>query len=288
LPRPVGALLAEGDDLDGRIEWLPLEDREGFFADPFGVVRDGKLQILCEYFDYRAARGRICTLGYSPGSFTRDLAPAIDLPVHLSYPFLVEAAGGIYCVPETSGANEVALFRATGFPREWSKAAVLVEGFAGLDSTVFEHDGRWWLMCTKKGPREDVELWIWHAEDLFGPWEPHARNPVKTDVRGARPGGPPFVHDGALYRPAQDCSKTYGWRVTIQRVNTLTSTEFAEEPAAVLEASPQSPFPSGRHTLTPVGDVVLLDGRRDVFVWAAFRAFLGIWARDLARKARRR
>jgi hypothetical protein len=285
--RPVGTLLSAGEDLDRQIEWLPLEDRDGFFADPFGVARDGRLQILCEYFGYREGRGRICTLDYSSGRFTKDLEPAIDLPLHMSYPFLLERAGELYCVPETSGANEVAAFLSTDFPRGWSKAAVLVERFAGLDPTVFEHEGRWWLMCTEKGPREDVELWIWHAADLLGPWEPHARNPVKSDVRGVRPGGPPFVHDGVLYRPAQDCSRTYGWRLAIQRVNTLTPVEFDEEEASIIEASPHSPFPRGRHTLSPVGDVVLVDGRRDVFVWAAFRAFLGIWARDLARKASR-
>ena len=74
----------------------------------------------------------------------------------------------------------------------------------------------------------------------------------------------------------------------IQRVTRLTPTEFVEEPAAVLEASADSPFPDGRHTLTPVGDVVLVDGRRTVFVWPALRAFLGIWASDLAGRARRR
>ena len=102
---------------------------------------------------------------------------------------------------------------------------------------------------------------------------------MKTDVRSARPGGLPFVHEGALYRPAQDCSRSYGWRISVQRVARLTPTEFAEETAAVLEAAPDSPFPDGRHALTPVGDVVLIDGRRTVFVWAALLAFLRILAR---------
>ena len=142
-------------------------------------------------------------------------------------------------------------------------------------------------MCTRRGAYEDVDLWVWHASDLLGPWAPHAQNPVKTDVRCTRPGGSPFVHEGVLYRPTQDCSKTYGWRISVQRVLRLTPTEFAEEPVTVLEASPQSPFPAGRHTLTPVGDMVLVDGRRAVFVWPALRAFLRIWATDLARKVRR-
>jgi hypothetical protein len=174
------------------------------------------------------------------------------------------------------------------FPSRWSKVATIVERFDGVDPTVFRHEGRWWLTCTQKGREEEVSLWVWHAPELLGPWPAHARNPVKIDVRGARPGGVPFVHDGVLYRPSQDCSKTYGWRIVIQRVRSLTPSDFVEEPAAVMEASAGSPYPLGPHTMTSVGDVVLIDGYRTVFVWAAFLSVLGIWPRALANRLRRR
>jgi len=57
-----------------------------------------------------------------------------------------------------------------------------------------------------------TKLRVWFADDLLGSWCPHPGNPVKPDIRSARPAGTPFVHDGALYRPAQDCSRTYGAR----------------------------------------------------------------------------
>lgn len=285
---PVSEFLRPGAYSDCGIEWFPLRSRDRFLADPFGIVRDGTLHILCEEFEYRCSKGHIGTFDFTDHGFARQLQPAIELSVHMSYPFLVEDAGEIYCIPETSHADEIALFRADEFPRRWSKVAVLVEQFGGVDPTVFHHDGRWWLMCTEKGREKDVKLWVWHAAGLRGPWTSHARNPVKTDVRGARPGGAPFVHRGVLYRPAQDCSKMYGWRIVIQRVTSLTPSEFVEEPVAVLEASAESPFPLGRHTLTPVGDLVLIDGHRTVFVWHAFRSFLKILWRDLSRKLRRR
>jgi hypothetical protein len=285
---PVGTLLRSGAYSDGDIEWFPLNNRQRFLADPFGIARNGTIHVLCEDYRYRCGKGHISTLDYSKRGFTMQPEAAIELPVHMSYPFLVEDAGEIYCVPETCYADEVALFRAVEFPHRWSKEAVLVEHFGGVDPTVFRHDGRWWLTCTEKGPDADTQLWVWHAFDLLGPWTPHARNPVKTDVRSARPGGAPFVHEDVLYRPAQDCSKTYGWRIAIQRVKSLTPSEFVEEPVTVLEASAHSPFPLGRHTLTPLGDAVLIDGHRAVFVWHAFRSFLKIWARDWSRKLWRR
>lgn len=276
---PAARLLDPGVDVEARIHWLPLQGRSSFLADPFGVERGGTLRVLCERFHYGESRGRLCALEWpSPRP-----EPALDLPVHASYPFLVDGESGeTFCVPETAAAGEIALYRTDPQLRRWSKEGVIAPDFPGVDPTVFRHEGRWWLLATRQGPLEDVELWAWHAPSLLGPWSPHARNPVKSDVRGSRPAGRPFLHEGVLYRPAQDCSRSYGWRVAIQRVLRLTPTDFAEEEAAVVQAPARSPYPSGRHTLCAVGDRTLVDGRRDVFVPAALRAFLGIWARDLA------
>ncbi|MDQ3086109.1 MAG: hypothetical protein M3Q67_04825 [Actinomycetota bacterium] len=147
---------------------------------------------------------------------------------------------------------------------------------------MFRHGGSWWLTCTDNEDNPDTNLLVWHASRLEGPWVAHAANPVKIDVRSARPGGTPFVHRGELYRPAQDCSRAYGGRVVVNRVTRLTPQEFAEEPAATFEPSAASPFPDGRHTLSAVGDITLVDGHRFVFVAAALRHFLRIWGRNLA------
>ena len=281
LRAPVSALLAPGAYVDSEVEWFPLKGREGFLADPFAIARAGRVDVLCEYYSYRDSKGDIRALAYSNPGFTEP-APVMASASHMSYPFLLEHAGETYCIPETAALGEVALYRADEFPSRWSRIATLVSDFRGLDPTIFPHEGKWWLMCTRSGPHEDTELWAWHAPDLLGPWIGHSGNPVKTDVRGARPGGRPFVLDGALYRPGQDCSKTYGGRITLHRVTRLTPSEFAEEPVSVVEASPTNRFPTGPHTLTVIGDAVLLDGRRNVFAPAALRAFLRIWAADLA------
>ncbi len=286
VPMNAGDLLRAGAWRDDLVEWFPLRGRDAFLADPFGLALGGKLCVMCEQFDYRAGTGHIAALGRDGARWLPGREPAITLPVHMSYPCLIEDAGDIWCVPETGRAGEISLFRAVEFPRRWEKVATLVAGFAGVDPTVFRHEGRWWLTCTEQGREEDASLWVWHAPALAGPWTAHVLNPVKTDVRGARPGGAPFVHEGVLYRPTQDCSKRYGWRIVIQRVRSLTPAEFAEEPVAVIEAGARSPYPLGRHTFTPAGDGVLVDGHRAVFVGTAFRAFLRIWARDLTRRFR--
>ena len=74
----------------------------------------------------------------------------------------------------------------------------------------------------------------------------------------------------------------------MHRVTTLTPTEFEEEMVTVIEAAHDDRLPVGPHTLTVLGDgLILVDARRTRFIWAAFVAFLRIWARNTAARARR-
>jgi len=285
--RPVAALLGSGTYRDEDVDWFPLEGRRRFLADPFAIERGERLQVVCESFDYRTSLGSLAVVDHGVDGYVSEPRQVLAPSCHVSYPSLVELRDRIHCVPETADASEVALYDVGEDGQGWAKVGVLLPGIAGVDPTVFRHDGRWWLMCTYRGPQEDTELWVWHAREIAGPWSPHATNPVKTDVRGARPAGPPFVHEGVLHRPAQDCSTTYGGRVVVHRVDALTPSTFQEQQVAVVAAPAGGRFPIGPHTLTPVGDRVLVDGRRTVFVPAAFRAFLQIWARDVSRRVRR-
>jgi hypothetical protein len=208
----------------------------------------------------------------------------IDTGTHASYPYLFQWDGQFWCVPETFQAQEVRLYRATEFPVEWELESVLIRGVAALDPTVLHHAGRWWLFCTDHKTGPNSKLRIWHADHLTGPWLPHPLNPVKTDIRSSRPAGTPFVVDDILYRPAQDGSQTYGGRVTINRVNVLSETEFSEEVVATIGPLRQGPYRDGLHTISAIGDRTVVDARRDTFIGAAFRREL---ASRLARMNKR-
>jgi hypothetical protein len=125
-------------------------------------------------------------------------------------------------------------------------------------------DGRWWLFATRPGRHSLTKLYLWWADDLTGPWTPHPLNPVKTDVRSARPAGTPFIHDGRLYRPAQDCVDGYGSAVALCEVTTLTPTAFEERVVNVVRADPSWARPFGLHTLAAARDRTLLDARSRV------------------------
>ena len=251
-----------------KIDWLPRPPKGEFKADPFGILRSPNLHVFYDNLDYHAPKGIIYTIQVNKGALSSPPQKMIELPVHMSYPYLVEHQGELYCVPETNSAREISVYKSTKFPEEWQRVGTLLSDVMAIDTTIFQHDGMWWMMFTDKEKGGDANLYVWYAPDFWGPWKPHMNNPVKSDVRSARPGGTPFYYEGALYRPAQDCSETGGGKTMINRVKRLSPNAFDEEAVAIVEPDPAGPYPEGLHTISKVGDFTLVDGKR--FEFSAF------------------
>jgi hypothetical protein len=254
------------NDYRPKIDWLPRPPKGEFKADPFGMLASSNLHVFYENLDYHHPKGIIFTVDVqTSGTFATRPRKMIELPVHMSYPFLVKHGGEIYCIPETCRAREISVYKAVHFPYEWKKQGALLTNVMAIDTTIFQHEEFWWMMFTDRQRGGDANLYVWYAPDFWGPWKPHLNNPVKSDVRSARPGGTTFYHDGFLYRPAQDCSSTGGGRIVINRIRRLTPTQFEEEPVATVEPDRKGSYPEGLHTLSQVGNFTLVDGKRFEF-----------------------
>jgi hypothetical protein len=245
------------------IDWLPRFPQARFIADPFAIASGEGLELLVEEFDYDRYQGYITSIEYP---LQPAASPAgrvlIDENIHMSYPFLVHHEGELYCVPECQQSRQVALYGYDRGQRRWTRQQTLLEDFAALDASILRHEGRWYLFCTCQDDYPECKLYIWHSPALAGPWAPHALNPVKCDVRSSRPGGTFFAHAGALYRPAQNSSRSYGGSLAINRIMRLSSTEFEEVPVAHLEPR-KGYWRDGIHTLSSAGaGRTVLDGKR--------------------------
>jgi hypothetical protein len=144
------------------------------------------------------------------------------------------------------------------FPLRWKRERVLVDGVFCADATVTRHADRWWMFANScvEGAEIHDELHLFSADRLLGDWKPHRRNPVKSDVRGARPAGNLFVHEGALYRPAQVCAPIYGAGIALNRVLRLDDDAFAEEEARRIVPSGGM---LGMHTINRAGTLSVSD-----------------------------
>jgi hypothetical protein len=164
-------------------------------------------------------------------------------------------------VPESSAAQAIELYRAAPFPDRWVKEATLVSGVVASDATLFEHDGRWWMLATVRdgGGAYSDALYIWSAHNLLGPWVPHRQNPLLVDIASARPAGRVVQRCGKLIRPFQDCHRGYGTALGLAEITRLDDNEFAQRVETVLHPGPLWP---GRrlHTLNRAGRLECIDG----------------------------
>ena len=141
-----------------------------------------------------------------------------------------------FMIPETRQNSTIELYRATDFPVRWKLEKVLFDNVQAVDSTLFEHGGRFWLftnMSISGGSTWD-ELFLFHSDSPLGKWLFHPKNPIVSDVRRARPAGNLFWLNGSLYRPSQESSLRYGYAVNLNRVEVLSESEYKETPVKLL------------------------------------------------------
>lgn len=246
------------------VRWLGQPRPFHYYADPFALPEQPQA-ILFEEYSHITGLGWISTFPLTGERAAARPVDAFAQRTHRSYPFLFSAEGAIFCVPESAADRRVDLYQAIRFPGQWQHAATLIEDFPALDSSLFFHEGHWWLFCTRGEAGGEHKLHAWYASALRGPWQAHPLNPLKCDVTSSRPAGRPFLVDGVLYRPAQDCSRTYGGSIVVTRITTLTPTDFAETPAGRISPSVESGYGDGLHTVCPMGDKTIIDGKRFVF-----------------------
>lgn len=254
------------------VEWLPRpKGSQRYVADPFGCRVDGDATVLVEDFDHTTRHGTLSAYRLDSSGRFRGPLPVKTLGVHTSYPYLVRVADDWWCIPETSAAADVRAYEFDPTHLTLDEVRVLLTDVALADPTVFHWEDRWWLFGTDRTRGANTHLRAWWADHPTAEWRPHAVDPLAIDIQRSRGAGTPFVHEGALYRPTQDCSRSYGGAVMLNRVNELTPTRFREEPVAVVRPHPGSGYPDGVHTLSGMGDMTLVDGTRHRFSSAAFR-----------------
>jgi len=203
-----------------------------YWADPHILEHEGRFAILFEDYEYASDKGRLAAIEISRDGQPTAPRVILEKPWHLSYPFVFSHEGRHYMIPE-SGANEtIDLYECVEFPHRWQFKMTLMSGVQAADTTLVQHQGKWWLFATMRavpGSSLNYELFLFFADDFAtDQWTPHPQNPVVTDVRRARPAGAIFRRQGRLIRPAQNSARGYGRSIQFNEILTLTEAEYAE------------------------------------------------------------
>lgn len=200
------------------------------WADPFPVLFEGELHLFFEEQLSPAEPARISVMKMGTDGTWGEPVPVVEDDHHLSFPHVFRWNECFYMVPETQAVRQVQLYRCRQFPFAWERDRVLLDDFQGVDATVTEWDGVWWMFVNSpaSGARNSEQLHIFFADTPLGPWESHVRNPVSSDARTTRSAGRIFRWRDRLFRPAQDCGGQYGRAVVVNEVLRLDREGFEE------------------------------------------------------------
>lgn len=247
-----------------QVRWLKQDNAE-FSADPFVSIIDDEPVIYYEYLGEYAAKGELYLVKNFDFSRKQKITGLHPADIHYSYPYLVEDNGKLFCVPESSAANEVALYQIQKTnPANFTNKITLLQGSKFVDSSLIHYQGLYWIFTNIKD--KPGELLIYYADSISGPYRPHVLNPIKANEKTSRGGGKMFVVDGVLYRPTQNHSRTYGGSIVINKIKTLSPEKYEDE--QVFEIHPRRPYNRGLHNISIRENLIVVDGMMRKFKFA--------------------
>lgn len=200
-----------------KIHWLKGENDRSWFADPFILsANDTVVEVLVEELFYENNKGRISRLTVDLSTWRIvKITPVIDLRTHLSFPAYFRKDGKVFIYPESSKSGKLTLYEYD----EQSGSVTVVRDLCELplaDAAIFDLCGRPAMLATTFPFDNGNMLDVYRLDDNFVADRVQS---VEFDTCVARNAGLPFKIDGQWYRPAQDCTESYGKCVVIQKMD---------------------------------------------------------------------
>lgn len=249
--------------------WLKHKYTDRWFADPFILSVDEKqIVVLVEEFRYDNPVGRIAKLIIGRHSYELlSMEVLLDLPTHLSFPFIYRKGDSVYIIPENSqsGASYIYKYDINSDTLGVIKAIVRTPL---TDATICNYKNREYLVATKLPNPNGNEMLVfeWNDDELKA--ETDNYHVIRFSGDYARNAGAVFEYNGIIVRPAQDCNKVYGGGVVFHSFSPNEKDDSNFE--RFVSLYPQSfVYNQGIHTFNQLADLAVVDGR------GFYKPFLG-------------
>ena len=103
-----------------------------------------------EDYSHATQKGIISFVEVQADGSVSPVRPVLEESWHLSYPFLLQIGRDIFLVPKSSGARDVAVYRADPFPHRWVRHGTLLSDIDLSDATIVEHNAKLWMFGTTR------------------------------------------------------------------------------------------------------------------------------------------
>jgi len=248
-----------------KVTWLNDFNKNDFRADPFCLEYNNSLDILYEGYDYKISKGNLNVMSIDYKTNQIFVKKLLTEQYHLSFPFLFEFNSKHYCIPESYQLNCIQLFEYDIKEKSLIKICNIVENVKAVDTVIFFHDGLWWMFYALEGENVNEYLYLRYTDNIFSEWKEHPMNPVKQSPKSSRMAGKVFTYKDNLYRPAQNCSLTYGGGISICKIEILTTIDYEESLVLELDVKDISNVKNnnikGIHTFNVCNDKLVIDAK---------------------------
>lgn len=205
------------------IHYVKGMPRDRWFADPFILDHDDDtISVLAEEFSYSVRRGRIALLNFDRHTYSlQDYKIILDLPTHLSFPFIQRKNGKVFVCPENSESGSWNMYEYNPSSNQCLKKHPVVEKPL-TDAIITGLLGKENIFSTQLPNQNGNVLLMYSVGGVL-------QQELAFSTKVARNAGEWFCVDGQVYRPAQDCNNGYGRAVIIQEVTKIDdSLEFTD------------------------------------------------------------
>lgn len=196
-------------------KWTVVHSSDSeWYADPFLFEWNGRCFLFAERMNRWRLIGSIAVCEIFKNGEVSKFKEVLVEPFHLSYPNVFEYKGQIYMIPESGLNQDIRLYVSTQFPYKWEFVKDLYSGANYVDTSFISkiQDGSAiinsydWDKRTSHYFKFDLE-----KQSL-------SELPDNPGLLNERCGGNMFVNDRCAYRVLQDCSRNYGEKVIINRI----------------------------------------------------------------------
>ena len=247
--------ILKSDKLD--VHWMKHKYKDRWFADPFILsVTESEIVLLVEEKYHPINRGRISKLIVDRKTMClKECVPVLELDTHLSFPAVLRVGKSVYIYPENSEALHLKLYRYHA-DRGTVTPECLLSHEPLTDAVITTSFGSPCLLATNLPEPNGSVLGVYGAEEWNGVYE--LKYKVDFPDNTARSAGKIFKVDDHFIRPAQDCNRSYGGGIVLQKVGFDNGKFTFQELKRFYPVSWR--YPLGLHTLDVEENVAVVDG----------------------------
>lgn len=261
--------------------WMRHHIRGSWFADPFVLeVTDNEVILLAEEFVIKEWKGRISKLFVDKHTFQLNRHEVVlDLPYHLSFPFIRRDNNSQYIYPESMASGTLNEYKLSSNGVDINDSRIICKASI-VDAVITKFQGVSIILATSLPSLNGNKLDVYKIDN----GQTTKIQTINFDENIARNAGDLFTFQNKIFRPAQECNRQYGHAVVIQEMLLGKNGFTFKEVRRIYTTHPV--LNRGCHTFNIYKDIIVTDTWGDNHEWVLWIFKKGQFLIQLLRKVK--